>query len=118
MESLRYLPYLHEDGWLVTNSKPFVNISNYPDIEKIYSEIKKIKNHILIDADGIAAQLNAAKSANMVMLGAAFAFIGIERKYFETAIRNLFGRKGEEIVNINISAFNAGVEFTEQYIKK
>lgn len=118
MESLRYLPYLHEDGWLVTNSKPFVNISNYPDIEKIYSEIKKIKNHILIDADGIAAQLNAAKSANMVMLGAAFAFIGIERKYFETAIGNLFGRKGEEIVNINISAFNAGVEFAEQYKKK
>ena len=26
MESLRYLPWLKEDGWLVTNSTPFINI--------------------------------------------------------------------------------------------
>ena len=30
MESLRYLPYLKKEGWLVTNSRPFVNIPNYP----------------------------------------------------------------------------------------
>jgi len=54
----------------------------------------------------------------MVMLGAAFAFLGVERNYFENAIRNLFGRKGEEVVNTNISAFNAGVEFAQQYINK
>lgn len=28
MESLRYLPYLKKEGWLVTNSRPFVNIPN------------------------------------------------------------------------------------------
>jgi indolepyruvate ferredoxin oxidoreductase, beta subunit len=26
MESLRYLPFLNPEGWLVTNTKPFVNI--------------------------------------------------------------------------------------------
>ena len=26
MEALRYLPYLKEDGWIVTSNKPFVNI--------------------------------------------------------------------------------------------
>mgnify|MGYP000972747194 CR=1 FL=1 len=26
MEALRYLPYLKKDGWLVTNSQPFINI--------------------------------------------------------------------------------------------
>ena len=30
MEALRYLPWLSEDGWLVTNSNPFVNIPDYP----------------------------------------------------------------------------------------
>ena len=30
MEALRYLPYLKKDGWLVTNSQPFINIPNYP----------------------------------------------------------------------------------------
>lgn len=118
MESLRYLPFLHKDGWVVTNSKSFVNVPNYPDIEAVYAEIKKIKNHILIDADTIAAELNAPKSANMVMLGAAYAFLGIEKEYFENAIKNLFGRKGEEVVATNISAFNAGVEFAKQYIQK
>lgn len=115
MESLRYLPYLHPEGWLVTNSKPFVNVTNYPDVEKIFEEIRKVKNHILIDADGIAAELKAPKSANMVMLGAAFSFLVIEKIYFEKAIQMLFGRKGEEVVAININAFNAGIEFAEQY---
>lgn len=118
MESLRYLPYLHKDGWLVTNSKSFINVNNYPEIEAVYAEIKKIKNHILIDADAIATDLNAPKSANMVMLGAAFALLGFEKSYFENAIKSLFGRKGEEVVATNINAFNAGIEFAMQYIKK
>ncbi len=44
MESLRYLPYLSENGWLVTNSKPCINIPDYPDIDKIIKEIKKNPN--------------------------------------------------------------------------
>ena len=30
MEALRYLPWLAPDGWIVTNTTPFVNIPNYP----------------------------------------------------------------------------------------
>ena len=29
MEALRYLPFLSENGMIVTNSKPFININNY-----------------------------------------------------------------------------------------
>ena len=28
MEALRYLPYLSKDGWIVTNTNPFINIPN------------------------------------------------------------------------------------------
>ena len=35
LESLRYLPYLKEDGWIITDSETFENIRNYP--EKNYS---------------------------------------------------------------------------------
>ena len=42
MESLRYLPYLKKEGWLVTNSRPFVNIPNYPEIEKVNAELDKL----------------------------------------------------------------------------
>lgn len=115
MESLRYLPYLHKEGWLVSNNKPFVNITNYPEEENIYSEIRKVKNHILINADDIAKDLQSPKSANVVMLGAAIAKLGIERQYFENAIKGLFGRKGEEVVNVNLEALEAGIKFAEQY---
>ena len=46
MEALRYLPYLAADGWLVTNSCPFPNITDYPDIEQLTREIKQLQHHI------------------------------------------------------------------------
>ncbi len=35
MESLRYLPWLSKDGWLISNNVPHVNIPDYPDMEQI-----------------------------------------------------------------------------------
>jgi indolepyruvate ferredoxin oxidoreductase beta subunit len=112
MESLRYLPWLSETGWLVTNSSPFINIKDYPPIEEILAEIRKIKNHIIIDADTIAREIGSVKSGNMVILGAASPFIEIPYQSLENAIRNLFGRKGEAIVELNLKAMKAGRDFT------
>ena len=112
MESLRYLPWLSADGWLVTNSNPFINIPDYPSIDEIIKEIKKIKNHIIIDADIIAKEVGSARSGNMVILGAATPFIDMSFESLENAIRNLFGRKGEEIVEVNLKALRAGREFS------
>jgi indolepyruvate ferredoxin oxidoreductase, beta subunit len=117
MESLRYLPWLSEKGWLVTNSNPFINISDYPPVEEILAEIRKIKNHIIIDADTIAKESGSAKSGNMVILGAASSFIDIPEKNIEDAIRDLFIRKGEEVVEMNLKAFHAGARFTGKKIR-
>jgi len=111
MESLRYLPFLKPGGWLITNSKPFNNILDYPEIELILAEVKKRKNHILIDADGIAKEIKSARSSNIVMLGAASPFIEISDEDFIQAIKNIFATKGEAIINKNIEAFNRGKEF-------
>lgn len=114
MESLRYLPFLKKDGWLVTNTTPFVNIPNYPEIEEIMDEIKKYKNHIAIDADAIAAEFGSKRSSNIVMLGAASPFFDITFESFEEGIRQIFARKGEDIINVNIQALRAGRYFTEK----
>jgi len=116
MESLRYLPWLSKSGWLVTNSNPFVNIPDYPDINDILEEIKKIRNNIIIDADSIAKDSGSSRSGNIVILGAASPFIDMSLKSLEDAIRKLFGRKGEEIVDANLKAFKAGLEFSKQII--
>lgn len=114
MESLRYLPYLKKGGWLVTNTTPFVNIPDYPEVEDVMAEVKKQKNFIVIDADAIASELGSKRSSNIVMLGAASPFFEISFESFEEGIRQIFGRKGEDIVNTNLKALRAGREFAEK----
>lgn len=111
MESLRYLPYLSESGWLVTNTTPYNNIPNYPEISKLMAEIDSLPNHIAIDADKIARDIGSTKSSNMVVLGAALPFIDIPLEKFKVAIRQIFARKGEEIINTNIHALEIGRQF-------
>lgn len=111
MESLRYLPWLSETGWLVTNSNPFINIPDYPSIDNILAEIKKVKNHIIIDADSIAKEAGSSRAGNIVILGAASGFIDMPFESLENSIRQLFKRKGEEVVESNLKALRAGREF-------
>ncbi len=108
MESLRYLPWLSKEGWLVTNSSPFINIPDYPPVDELLAEIRKIKNHLIVDADRIARECGSARSGNMVILGAASPFIDMPASSLEEAIKKLFARKGEELVEINLKAFRAG----------
>ena len=110
MEALRYISFLSADGWIIANSNPYINIPDYPDPEKIYAEIRKYKNHIILDADKIASGLGSRKASNMVILGAATPFLDIPRESFEDGIRDVFGRKGEEVVKLNIDALKAGRE--------
>lgn len=117
MEALRYLEYLNEEGWIITNTSPFVNIPNYPDIELIESELNKIKKVIKIDADQIAKEINAPRSANMVLLGATASVIEIlNKEKLIKGIQEVFKSKGEEIVNTNIDAFNAGYDYAQKTI--
>ena len=115
MESLRYLPWLSEKGWLVTNTTPFVNISDYPDMKELLAEIEKLPHHIAINADEIARQIKSPRSSNMVMLGAASPFLDIPYESLENGIKKIFGRKGERIVNVNIDALKAGREFALEH---
>jgi indolepyruvate ferredoxin oxidoreductase, beta subunit len=117
MESLRYLPYLSKNGWLITNSTPFNNIVNYPEMSDVEKEIKKIGNHILIDADDIARDLGSPMSMNMVMIGAASDFLEIEYEKLEKGVRFIFGRKGDDVVAKNLSAMEAGKEFAANFRK-
>jgi indolepyruvate ferredoxin oxidoreductase beta subunit len=111
MESLRYLPWLSPGGWLVTNSEPFINIPEYPPVAEIHNEIRKTKNNIIINADIIARDLGSPKSGNIVVLGAASPFISVPFLSLEKAVRVLFERKGEEIVEMNRKALRAGRSF-------
>jgi indolepyruvate ferredoxin oxidoreductase beta subunit len=117
MEGLRYLQYLGPDGWLVTNSAPFINIIDYPDIEELIGHINKLPHHIILDADKISSDLGSKKSGNMVILGAATPFMNIPFESFEQGIRTIFSSKGQEIVEMNLAALRTGRDYTKNIIK-
>ncbi|MCK9220383.1 MAG: indolepyruvate oxidoreductase subunit beta [Bacteroidales bacterium] len=114
MESLRYLPYLSQEGWVITNTQPFNNIPNYPDLDKVIAEIVNIPHHIVLDADTAAKETGSPKVANIVILGAASPFLGMTYEKLENAIRHIFGRKGEEVIELNLKALKAGRVFAEK----
>lgn len=114
MEALRYIDYLKPDGWIITNSMPFVNIPNYPPIESIIAKLSSMKNTIILDADEIAKELGSARSSNIVVLGAASSFIDLPYQSLEDALREIFLRKGEKVIEANIAALRAGKAFAEK----
>lgn len=118
MEALRYLPYLRKDGWLITNTVPFVNIPDYPDEAGMMERIRSLDHSVAMDVDSIARKVATPRAANIVLLGAASPFLGIEVDKMEESIRTIFGRKGEAVVEMNRKAFRAGLEMAEQSIKR
>lgn len=117
LESLRYLPYLSpETGWLVTNTVPYNNIPNYPSLEKVLKEISALPHHVALDADKLAKDAGSARSANMVILGAASPFLGLSFEKFEDAVRFIFRTKGETVIDKNLAALRLGREFADRNI--
>ena len=117
MEALRYLPYLSPEGWLVTNAVPFVNIPNYPAEEAVTTEIDRLSHHILLDVNQAAKDIGSPRVANIVLLGATVPFLGIGYDKIQDSIRDIFQRKGENIVEMNLKALEAGKQIAERMIQ-
>ena len=110
MEALRYMPYLAPDGWVITSSKPFINIPNYPEQELLDKELAKIKNIVLIDTAQIAADNNIARSENMILLGAAVDAIDLPMEKILNSVKRIFASKGDAVIEQNLKAVMLGYE--------
>lgn len=118
MEALRYVQYLNPNGWIVTNTAPFVNINNYPEENVLVTELETHDNVVAFDMDELAKKVASQRSSNMVLLGAAAPFIEMEKDKIEDGIRTVFGAKGDKIVDMNIAAFRAGYDYTADLLAK
>lgn len=109
MESLRYLPYLSKDGIIITATETVKNITNYPEEEVIIQQIKDSGfKHVFIDARKTAKEAGSARTENVVMIGVASKFLGIEKEEFQNSLKTLFDKRGDDIVALNLRAFDLG----------
>ena len=110
MEALRYVPYLAEDGVIVTSNKPFVNIPNYPEEQALFAELNALPNEVvMLDIEAVAKDAGSARSANVVLLGMAAKYINIvSPEALRNAVATIFARKGEKVVEANLKAFDMG----------
>lgn len=113
MESLRYLPYLCSTGWLITNTKSFENIPNYPNYDKLIQVIRELPHRVFIDADQMAHDAGSIKVSNMIMLGASVPFLSISESSIEDGIRTIFESKGKDIIELNLKAMHMGKEYAK-----
>ena len=110
MEALRYLPYLNAEGWVVTSSHPFKNIPNYPADEDLNAELNSLPYIASLPIEDVAKDNNIPKSANIILLGMAAKYIGIlSPEQLRESIARVFAPKGETIVEMNLKAFDLGM---------
>ena len=110
MEALRYVPFLDKEGWIVTSSHPFKNIPNYPDEAALAQELNDMPHVVSLPIDDVARENNAPKSANIILLGMAAKYIEIlTPEQLRNSIARVFAAKGEQIIEMNQKAFDAGL---------
>ena len=111
MEALRYLPYLNAEGWVVTSSHPFKNIPNYPADEDLNAELNSLPYIASLPIEDVAKDNNMPKSANIILLGMAAKYIGIlSPEQLRESVARVFAPKGETIVEMNLKAFDLGMD--------
>ena len=110
MEALRYLPYLSKDGVIITSSKPFVNIPNYPELDQVLAELSSLPKVVMADIEQLAKEAGNPKGANMVLLGMAASYLEIvSADDLRDSLCRIFERKGAAIVEANCKCFDLGL---------
>jgi indolepyruvate ferredoxin oxidoreductase beta subunit len=110
MEALRYLTYLDKEGWVVTSSHPFKNITNYPDDEAMMNELNSLPQVATLPIEDVAKENNMPKSANVILLGMAARYIEIlTPEQLRESIARVFASKGAKVVEMNQQAFDLGL---------
>jgi indolepyruvate ferredoxin oxidoreductase beta subunit len=113
LEALRYFSFLKPEGTVISSRTPYVNIPDYPPLEEVFKEIKKVRESWLIEAGQLAKQAGSLRAENMVVLGAASRYLPLHEDNLKKFIRVLFQSKGEKVVETNLKAFDLGRQAAE-----
>jgi len=110
LESLRYLEYLSESGWIITAAEGYNNIPNYPDLDKIKEAIRVHPNAHIVDAKNSAKQAGSPRAMNVVLVGAAAKVLPVSKDALYKAVEQRFSGKGDKVNDINKKALKLGLD--------
>jgi len=83
-----------------------------------YKKARKDINYIMVPFSKIISELGAPKvMINNILLGASVALINYDLEILKNAIKDIFGRKGSEIVNLNIKSSELGYKYIKEKLK-
>lgn len=108
MEGLRHLPHTRQDSCLIVNRTPVKHSKNYPEIEQLVRRVEAWPHHILLDAEKLAREAGTVKAVNSVLLGAASDHLIVPAELLRETVGAFFARKGDDIVQKNLKAFDLG----------
>lgn len=114
LEALRYVDQVRKDGLVIVNDQSIVPVTVsssdkvYPDTEEIKSKISEYSaNQYWVDGVEIAKALGNVKAANVVLLGAMSAMMGMEPEVWLEVIES---RVPAKFLELNKAAFQKGRE--------
>ena len=110
LEAARWLPYLKPGGVLITSTQRIdpmpviMGNAQYPENILPAIEEKGVKV-VAVDALDLAMQAGSAKAVNVVLLGVAARFLGLDKELWPDVIRSTVPPK---TVAVNEKAFELG----------
>ncbi|AIE59730.1 2-oxoacid:acceptor oxidoreductase subunit alpha [Bacillus methanolicus] len=94
---------LHDDGIIIADSK--FNPKQPEDTKAVLYAVPFTE---------IATELGTSLMKNMVAIGATSAILDLDITVFEEVVQEIFGRKGQQVVEKNMQAIRAGFEFMKE----
>ncbi|MBN2073584.1 MAG: 2-oxoacid:acceptor oxidoreductase subunit alpha [Actinobacteria bacterium] len=87
------------------------------DLVKI-GQARKDINYIMVPFSRITAQINAPSvMINNVALGATIGLIDFELEVLKGIVREIFGKKGKSIIEMNIKSLESGYRYVKDHLK-
>jgi len=120
IETLRYIKYSNKNTKIITDITPVIpftvstGMEEYPDLEKIFEELKKYGELYKVDAVKIAKESGSVLTKNTVMLG-ALAGINVLPFKAETLLETILENIPEKYKEINKKAFQGGLNAIKKH---
>ncbi len=113
LEALRHVHRLAPQGVTVAAADPVDDMDGYPPLDELHARIRALPRAVLVPAVALAREAGAAKSANVVVAGAALPFLPLDVEGVEGVLRDAFEARGDRIVQANLKALSAGLAQAE-----